>query len=172
MATGCDGGLDMVARFYRPFTNWQLGRPVLVYIPTTGREMEAVLPTLGVDDGEELIKSHLEDLYLTRQDVLNRGTHHIVFVWSNGMVPMVNCWAYGTNPDAASGPRLLMVRVFQMYDIREDPPEGIGTRDTSVVIGAEALLHMSVPGPEYHDRLVHLPPFPPGFVSEKAFGEV
>lgn len=161
----------MTERFYRPFTNWQLGRPILVYTVTTGKDLKAVLPTMGVDNGEALIKSHLEDLYLTRQDVLHRGTHHIAFVWSNGMAPMVNSWIYGTNPDAASGPRLLIVRAFQLYDVREDPPEGIGTRDTSVVIGAEALLNMTVSGPEYHDRSVLLPPFPPGFISEKAFGE-
>lgn len=161
----------MKERFCRPFTSWQLNRPLIVY-PVNGKHgLKEVLPKLGVEDGENLLQSYLEDLYLTNHAMLKTGTYHIVFLSSNGEEPMTNVWAYGTNPDTEAGPRLLRVLPFRNLGLQQDAPDGLGNRDMSVVIGAEAWLHMSVPNYEYHDRHLHMPTFPSGFISDQRFGE-
>lgn len=156
----------MPARFYRPFTKEFGSRPSIVY---PARDSEHPLGRAYSPADMSGIVAHLDELYATHPDRLERGTHHIVFAWALGTVAMTDIWMHDENPTSHTSGPLVNVETFDGLEPSVDV--GVASGDTLIVLGREEELRRHTGElTVYLSREIIMPDLPDGFCLDRPFG--
>ena len=153
----------MSARQYKPFS-YQVNKiPLIVYPVKDENPLREIFRPPNGDS----IKKHLDKLYRSQQNLLSKGSYHILFVWNLHQRKMTDVWIHNLKNWSDSGP---LVECLTFRDLQQCHDAGIASGDSLIALGREEELRRRLKNlPEYLDRLKYQPIFPEGLQPKEIF---
>ena len=140
----------MTDKFYKPLNHKIFDIPLIIYV---AKEIE------GFDRNKKnSVEDYLESVYKVNAELLNKGSYHIIIVWSLDGNKMADIWVNDMNNFEDTGP---VIDCFVFKETERFVTTGQAAGDEMIVLGREEELRRKINNlDEYVDRSKYLPDFP------------
>src|SRR5579859_5905892 len=140
----------MTDKFFKPINYKIFNIPLIIYI---AKEID------GFDrSNKNSVQEYLDSVYKENKEILNKGSYHIIIVWSLDGNKMADVWIHDMNNFEDTGP---VIDSYVFKNTEKFVTTGQAAGDEMIVLGREEELRRKINNlEEYVDRSKHTPEFP------------